>query len=166
MCHPALFRDTDAPGLLWRCSGYDALSAVCEQMRNHHSAALTEQRLFMYCGIGPGPVLRACFFPAVPMRNGRMVNVGAVERVHAEAEINAPAMYDGVASVALHTAHPHGGVEMLPSEIIAQQQQYRAHLAQSLAQEKAMKQRVFGMILYGIKAAEDSDRESEKESKS
>ena len=41
---------------------------------------------------------------------------------------------------------------MLPSEIIAQQQQYRAHLAQSLAQEDAMKRRVRRMIVHGTDA--------------
>ena len=52
-----------------------------------------------------------------------------MDHAHAKAETNAPAVYDDVASVALHTADPRGGLEMLPSEILAQQQQYRAHLA-------------------------------------
>ena len=54
---------------------------------------------------------------------------------------------------------------MMSSEIIAQKQQYRAHLAQSLAQEKAMKQRVWLVISHGTKAAEEQERDSEKESK-
>ena len=119
-------------------------------MRNYHSAALGEQRVCVYCDIGPVPVPRAGFFSVLRVLNGCMLSVEEVDHAqhwvqdnpHAKAETNSPAVSGGVESIAPPTEHTRGGMEILASEILAQQQQHCAHLAQSHAQEEAMKQRV------------------------
>ena len=83
-----------------------------------------------------------------------------------EAETNAPAVCGGVESLALLSTHTRGSVEILPSEILSQnQQQHCAHLADSLAQEDTIKRCRRRMIVHGTDAVEESDKESENENK-